>query len=104
MRNLNKTVTYLLAALPFYFFCHNTLAQDFQKWETTIAKFEKTDESQPIRPGKNILFTGSSSIVGWTCLAKDFPNKKILNRGFGGSQTFEVLHFADRIIAPYRPK
>jgi lysophospholipase L1-like esterase len=50
------------------------------------------------------VFTGSSSIRLWETLAQDFNGKEVLNRGFGGSQTYEVLYFADRIIVPYRPK
>ena len=104
MRNLNKTIISLLVALPLYLSVHFAVAQDFQKWEPAIAGFEKADESHRVKPGKYIVFTGSSSIVGWKSLATDFPRKKILNRAFGGSQTFEVAHFADRIITPYKPK
>ena len=78
-------------------------AQDFSKWEKEIAALEQQDKVTP-PPRKPIVFTGSSSIRLWETLEQDFPDKKILNRGFGGSQTFEVLHFADRLILPYRPK
>jgi lysophospholipase L1-like esterase len=79
------------------------LAQDFTKWEKEISAFEQQDKANaPL--GKPIVFTGSSSIRLWETLAQDFPGKPILNRGFGGSQTFEVLHFADRLILPYQPK
>lgn len=53
---------------------------------------------------KSIVFTGSSSIRLWEGLDRDFPGKKILNRGFGGSQTDAVAYYADRIIVPYKPK
>ncbi|GAB2576640.1 SGNH/GDSL hydrolase family protein [Spirosoma areae] len=56
-------------------------------------------------PPKNpILFTGSSSIRLWENLPAYFPNKSILQRGFGGSQLNDVLRYADRIIIPYHPK
>ncbi len=74
-----------------------------QKWEKEISAFEQQDKTN-IPPRKPIVFTGSSSIRLWETLAQDFNGKKVLNRGFGGSQTHEVLHFADRIILPYRPK
>jgi lysophospholipase L1-like esterase len=83
---------------------NSAVAQDFKKWEPTIEGFEKTDKQHPVTRGKYIVFTGSSSIVGWKSLNADFPDKNILNRAFGGSQTFEVVHFADRIIKPYKPK
>lgn len=104
MRIFRKNLVSILAALPFYLFFNSVSAQDFQKWEETILKFEKADQESPVKKGKYIVFTGSSSIVGWENLKADFPDKKVLNRAFGGSQTFEVLHFADRIITPYKPK
>lgn len=39
----------------------------------------------------------------WTTLARDMAPLPILNRGFGGSQAHQVLHFAPRIVLPYRP-
>ncbi|QNF34127.1 hypothetical protein HUW51_15875 [Adhaeribacter swui] len=78
-------------------------AQDMSKWEKEISTLEQQDKSKA--PPKNpIVFTGSSSIKLWETLAQDFPGKNVLNRGFGGSQTFEVTHFADRLILPYQPK
>ena len=35
---------------------------------------------------------------------KWFPGLKTLNRGFGGSQIADSLHFVDRVVLPYRPK
>ncbi|PSR54656.1 hypothetical protein AHMF7605_14630 [Adhaeribacter arboris] len=78
-------------------------AQNFQQWEKEISALEQQDKVSP-PPRKSIVFTGSSSIRLWETLNQDFPDKKVLNRGFGGSQTFEVLHFADRLILPYHPK
>lgn len=86
----------LLMVLP-------SVAQDMQKWEKEISAFEQQNK-QTKPPRKPIVFTGSSSIRMWETLAQDFPNKKVLNHGFGGSQTFEVGHFADRIIKAYQPK
>lgn len=72
-------------------------------FENEIRAFEKQDSLSP-PPKKAILFTGSSSIRFWSSLAQDFPNKTVMNRGFGGSELKDVLHFADRIIIPHRPK
>lgn len=73
------------------------------KWENEIAEFEKSDKlSRPKK--KPIVFTGSSSIRMWKSLPDDFRGKRVLNRGFGGSQTDAVVYYADRVIAPYRPK
>ncbi|MDB5263615.1 MAG: hypothetical protein JWQ14_2898 [Adhaeribacter sp.] len=78
-------------------------AQSLQNFEKEIIAFEQADKTnQPKK--KPIVFTGSSSIRLWENLPEYFPGKRILNRGFGGSQTDEVVYFADRIITPYKPK
>ena len=72
-------------------------------FENEIRAFEKQDSLSP-PPKKPILFTGSSSIRFWSSLPQDFPDKTVMNRGFGGSELKDVLQVADRIIIPYRPK
>lgn len=72
-------------------------------WKNDIASFEKADKaSKP--PQKAILFTGSSSIRFWEDLPQRFPNKKVINRGFGGAYLSDVVYYFDRIVIPYRPR
>lgn len=73
------------------------------RFEAEIAAFESADKATP-PPARPILFTGSSSVRFWTTLAQDFPNKPVLNRGFGGSELSDVRHFADRLIVAYHPR
>jgi lysophospholipase L1-like esterase len=75
----------------------------FAKWEPEIAAYEAADRENP-PPKRGILFIGSSTIRLWKTLAEDFPDHKIINRGFGGSEIVDSTHFADRIIIPYEPK
>lgn len=51
-----------------------------------------------------IVFTGSSSIRFWKTLEKDFPKSKIVNTGFGGSQTDDLLLYLDELIINFEPK
>lgn len=74
-----------------------------EKWEKDIAAFEAKDREHPPEKG-GIVFVGSSSIRRWTTLAGDFPRHRVLNRGFGGSQIADSVHFADRIVVPYAPR
>lgn len=74
-----------------------------EQWEEAIQTFEQMDETDPPPEGA-ILFTGSSSIRMWTTLAEDFPDARVINRGFGGSQMSDLIHFADRIVTPYAPR
>ena len=71
--------------------------------EGEIARFEAADRERLPAPG-GVLFVGSSSFRLWPDLAGDFPGVPALNRGFGGSTLPDVLHFAPRIVLPYRPR
>ncbi len=73
------------------------------RFEQEILAFEEADRKAP-PPEDAVLFTGSSSIRGWRTLAEDFPEHRVLNRGFGGSHIADCIYFADRIVLPYRPQ
>ncbi len=71
-------------------------------WEAEIRDYEEGDQrARP--PSGAIVFTGSSSIRMWITLQRDMAPLPVLNRGFGGAQTHQVLYFAPRILLPYRP-
>src|SRR5690606_25234812 len=73
-----------------------------QRWEETIMKFGQSDQERAPEPGA-ILFVGSSSIAMWKDIADYFPKHRVLNRGFGGSNFTDLIHYADRVIFPYKP-
>ncbi|RMG37056.1 MAG: hypothetical protein D6725_09595 [Planctomycetota bacterium] len=73
-----------------------------QRWEKAIRAFEQQDRRTP-PPQDPILFVGSSSIRLWD-VQKFFPGLPVLNRGFGGSEISDAIHFADRIVIKYRPR
>jgi len=85
------------------FFRQEVQAQNFAQWENEITGLEKKAAANPVKK-RSIVFTGSSSIRLWEGLPTYFPGKKIVNHGFGGSQTAEVAHFAERLITPFKPK
>lgn len=74
-----------------------------QRFAMEINSFTSADATNP-PPRNPILFIGSSSIRLWKTLASDFPNHRVINRGFGGSQIFDSLNYVDRIVLPYRPR
>lgn len=78
-------------------------AEKKDKWETAISGFEKMDQQNP-PPRDAVLFIGSSSIRMWKDLATDFPDTKVINRGFGGSCIADSTRYVDRIVAPYHPR
>lgn len=76
---------------------------DPNRWESTIQKFEAEDrQSGPAKGG--IVFIGSSSIARWTNLAQSFPDLKVVNRGFGGSEMSESAKYASRVVVPRAPR
>jgi lysophospholipase L1-like esterase len=79
-----------------------TPVHDSSKWEQAIAEFEAADRASPPR-SDGVLFIGSSSIRMWN-LDESFPGLGAINRGFGGSQLADSVHFASRILLPHQPK
>jgi lysophospholipase L1-like esterase len=78
-------------------------APDPTRFSNAIATFEKEDAER--KPVANLtLFTGSSSIRMWKSLTTDFPDRKVLNRGFGGSHISDALHYFDVVVARHKPK
>jgi lysophospholipase L1-like esterase len=72
------------------------------RWESAIEKFEAQDREQP-PPVGGIVFVGSSSIRLWD-LAKSFPGRPAINRGFGGSQLADSVRYADRLVVKHKPR
>ena len=64
-----------------------------------IAAFASQD---PEKGG--IVFTGSSSIRLWSGLKNDFPGLPVVNRGFGGCVSNDMIVYFDTIVARHEPK
>lgn len=98
---LSAVALLFLASLPAAW--AQKAANDPSRWEKAIADFESQDRANPPPKGA-LLFVGSSTIVRWKSLPQDFPEYKIINRGFGGNQIADSAYYADRMIIPYAPK
>jgi lysophospholipase L1-like esterase len=72
-------------------------------YEGEIRAYEAANEALPPERG-GVLFIGSSSIRMWDTLGEDMAPLPVINRGFGGSKTHEVLAVFDRIVLPYEPR
>ncbi|HEY2158670.1 MAG TPA: GDSL-type esterase/lipase family protein [Isosphaeraceae bacterium] len=77
--------------------------RDYAKWEKEVAAYEAADRLNP-PPKGGVLFIGSSTIRLWKTLAEDYPDHKVINRGFGGTEIVDSTHFAERLIFPHEPK
>ena len=77
---------------------------DPARFEKTISAFEAADKLAPPPKGA-ILCTGSSSMRGWHHrIADDLASLTVIARGFGGSNYYDVLHYADRVVLAYQPR
>lgn len=71
------------------------------RWAKTIQGFEAEDKTiPPMTDG--LLITGSSTARMWN-VKKFFPDSKALNRGFGGSQYWDLVCYAQNIVGKHRP-
>ncbi|MCA9273796.1 MAG: hypothetical protein KDA31_12220 [Phycisphaerales bacterium] len=80
-----------------------TVTPALGEWhEGEIEAYERAD-AQAMPDKGQVLFIGSSSVRMWKTLAEDMAPAPVINRGFGGSKTPEVLAVVDRIVFPYEP-
>ncbi|MBC2839970.1 SGNH/GDSL hydrolase family protein [Robiginitalea sp. SC105] len=93
----------LLAIIPLLFCTSLLRAQDPDRFKEEIAGLTARNDSlwNPYRP--TYLFTGSSSIRMWESLSADFPDRQVINTGFGGSQASDLLFFLDPLVMDYNP-
>lgn len=82
---------------------HIPLAQQPLRMAKDIAAFVATDQATP-PPQHALLFTGASTLRLWKNAAEEMKPYPLINRGFGGSFTTEVLGYMDRITLPYHPR
>jgi hypothetical protein len=69
----------------------------------TIQAFLDQDKTSPPPQGA-ILFIGSSIFRQWADLKTQMAPLPVFNRAFGGSRTWEVLYYMDKIVLPYKPR
>ncbi len=53
---------------------------------------------------ESLVFTGSSSIRLWKNLETMFPEYQIVNSGFGGSETSDLLFYLDELVLRFNPR
>lgn len=73
------------------------------RYAKDIAAFEAADRASP-PPAGAVLLTGASTLRLWSTASADLAPYPVINRGFGGARTPEVLGYMDRITLPYAPR
>lgn len=98
-RLLPLLLTGLLAGCATY----RDLASEPPRMGKDIEAFVQKDRAAP-PPRGALLLSGASTMRLWKSAPADFAPLPVINRGFGGSYTTEVLAYMDRITLPYRPR
>ena len=96
---MKKTLAALLLLTFALFFSQEKKPMFWQD----IQHFKKMDQ-ETAPPKDAILLVGSSSFTKWTDVNNYFPDKTIINRGFGGSRLTDLNYYANDLLNPYQPK
>ncbi len=75
---------------------------DATRFESAMATFARYDARNSF-PADATVFVGSSSIVGWDT-GDRFRGMPLINRGFGGSQMSDLLHYVQETVLTYAPR
>lgn len=71
-------------------------------YEEEVQALEKKIQSTSNVAGRTVFY-GSSTIRLWSTLERDFPDKQVLNIGFGGSTLAACDWFFERLVVPTKP-
>ncbi|HET8737074.1 MAG TPA: GDSL-type esterase/lipase family protein [Pricia sp.] len=79
-------------------------AQDPSRFKDEVEAIQKKYDTAFDRSDETIVFTGSSSIRMWQDLQERFPQHRIVNTGFGGSQASDLSFYIYDLILRFHPK
>ena len=75
---------------------------DATRFADAMETFARYDAKNSF-PADATVFVGSSSIVFWDT-GDRFPGMPLINRGFGGSQMSDLVHYVEETVLKYRPR
>lgn len=73
------------------------------RFAKNVRAYEAADKTNA-PPRNAILLAGDSQFYRWQTLSEDLPEYTIINRGIDSFQTSDLVHFADRLVLPYKPR
>jgi lysophospholipase L1-like esterase len=100
---MSKLTTFIFASLIFISACtaQKSQVQVSNKYESEIAAFDKLNQTEKYSD-QSILFVGSSSIRLWSTLEEQMAPYPVIQRGFGGCRTPDVVQYLKRIAYPHQ--
>ena len=88
----------------FIFIGLGAVAQQASSFQEEVLAIQKKYDTVSEKSKETIVFTGSSSIRLWNNLQELFPNYRVVNSGFGGSRTTDLLEYTDELILQFEPR
>jgi lysophospholipase L1-like esterase len=101
----SRLATLIFGSLIFISACttQKTQVQVANKYESEMAAFDKLNQAEKYSD-QSILFVGSSSIRLWNTIKDEMAPYPVIQRGFGGSRTPDVVQNMKRIAYPLQFK
>ncbi|WP_350287495.1 GDSL-type esterase/lipase family protein [uncultured Croceitalea sp.] len=95
----------MMNKVVFVFFFFLALVQVYGQsgFQKEVDAIVKRNDSLWDSSKETVVFAGSSSIRFWKDVQERFPDYQILNAGFGGSQTSDLLYYLDKLVLRYKP-
>ncbi len=103
MQSMSLNTTKYLLCLISTAILLNVKAQDPQRFEEDVMSIQMKYDTLWDSNRETLVFTGSSSIRLWENLQDRFPSYQIINTGFGGSESTDLLAFLDELVLQYKP-
>ena len=72
-------------------------------FEKQVLAYELADKAEAPPKGA-ILLAGDSQFFRWKTFREDLPGYSVVNRGIDSFQTSDLIHYADRLVLPHRPR
>lgn len=91
----------VLTVISLFFLVGNS--QDSLPFKNEVEAIQKKYNSAFDASQKTIIFTGSSSIRMWHDVQEEFPDHKVINTGFGGSQASDLSYYIYDLILRFNP-
>ncbi|MGB7396168.1 MAG: GDSL-type esterase/lipase family protein [Pricia sp.] len=79
-------------------------AQDSLQFKEEVEALQNRYDTVFNPSQETIVFTGSSSIRMWQDVQERFPNHRVVNTGFGGSQATDLSYYIYDLILRFSPK
>lgn len=99
----NLFKNHVFMATLFFGFALYAQAQDPLRFQKEVEQIGQKHGSATLGDDLTV-FTGSSSIKMWKDLQAYFPDHQLINTGFGGSQTSDLIYFVNELIINYKPQ